>query len=105
MPGSAVATVATDTEGGTGITVHPSFDQIRFPDERSGHGEILDAGLVYQGIHGLDATMTAPQDDRCVNDLFKSFSIVPEICPVLSRFDTGDGGTVGADFDGIDPRL
>lgn len=28
MSGSAVATVATDAEGGTGVAVHPAFDQI-----------------------------------------------------------------------------
>ena len=59
MPGSAVTAVAADTEGGTGVAVHPALDQVRLPDERTGHGEILDAGLVYQGIHSLDATMTA----------------------------------------------
>ena len=102
VSGSAVAAVTAYAEGGTGVAVHPAFDQIRFPDERSGHGEIFDAGLVEQGIHRLDAAMTAHQDDGGIHDLFQRFSILPETGLVLPGLDTGDGSAVGADFDGID---
>ena len=53
MPGSAIATVAADTEGGTGVTVHPAFDKMRLPDERTGHGEVFDAVFVQKCVHGL----------------------------------------------------